>query len=102
MRPISRRDALLLGGLGTAATVAGGAGLWWSLASPQQPRRRRADRAGRPSAGCGPAELRSANGRLQLTLDAARGQVELGGRPGRRPLLQRHRPGPHPPPAAGR
>ena len=37
MRPISRRDALLLGGLGTAATVAGGAGLWWSLASPQQP-----------------------------------------------------------------
>ena len=37
MRPISRRDALLLGGLGTAATVAGGAGLWWSLASAQQP-----------------------------------------------------------------
>ena len=79
MRPISRRDALLLGGLGTAATVAGGAGLWWSLASPQQP-------TGGPfpaqgSALRSPPELRSADGRLQLTLDAAPGEVELGGRP---------------------
>lgn len=81
MRPISRRDALLLGGLGTAATVAGGAGLWWSLASTQQP--------GSPAGGAQgtglrtPPELRSAGGRLQLTLEAARGQVELGGRPAR-------------------
>ena len=79
MRPISRRDALLLGGLGTAATVAGGAGLWWSLASPQQP-------TGGPfpaqgSALRSPPELRSAAGTLQLTLDAAPGEVELGGRP---------------------
>lgn len=79
MRPISRRDALLLGGLGTAATVAGGAGLWWSLASPQQP-------TGGPFPALGsalrsPPELRSADGRLQLTLDAAPGEVELGGRP---------------------
>ena len=79
MRPISRRDALLLGGLGTAATVAGGAGLWWSLASPQQP-------TGGPfpaqgSALRSPPELRSADGTLQLTLDAAPGEVELGGRP---------------------
>jgi len=79
VRPISRRDALLLGGLGTAATVAGGAGLWWSLASPQQP-------TGGPfpaqgSALRSPPELRSADGTLQLTLDAAPGEVELGGRP---------------------
>ena len=78
MRPISRRDALLLGGLGTAATVAGGAGLWWSLASTQQP-----TGGTFPGQGSGlrsPPELRSADGRLQLTLDAAPGQVELGGR----------------------
>ena len=79
MRPISRRDALLLGGLGTAATVAGGAGLWWSLASTQQP-----VGGTLPAQGSGlrsPPELRSADGRLQLTLDAAPGQAELGGRP---------------------
>lgn len=81
MRPVSRRDALLLGGLGTAATVAGGAGLWWSLASPPQP-------TGGSAPAQGPelrssAELRSTNGRLQLTLDAARGQMELGGRTAR-------------------
>ena len=79
MPPISRRDALLLGGLGTAATVAGGAGLWWSLASTRQ-----------PISGAGfaqgpellsPPELRSADGRLELTLDAGRGQIQLGGRP---------------------
>jgi FtsP/CotA-like multicopper oxidase with cupredoxin domain len=77
MRPVSRREALLLGGLGTAATVAGGAGLWWSLASTPQP----FGGAG-PAQGPelrGPAELRSTDGRLQLTLDAARGQAELGG-----------------------
>ena len=78
MRPISRRDALLLGGLGTAATVAGAAGLWWSLASPQQPLGGALTGPG-PNL-LGPPELRSENGRLQLTLDAARGQVELGGR----------------------
>ena len=79
MRPISRRDALLLGGLGTAATVAGAAGLWWSLASTQQPIGGTLP-ADRDSELLGPPELRSANGRLQLTLDAAPGQVELGGR----------------------
>ena len=78
MRPISRRDALLLGGLGTVATAAGAAGLWWSVSSSQQP-------VGGALTGpgpilLGPTELRSGNGRLQLTLDAARGQVELGGR----------------------
>ncbi|MDZ4092717.1 MAG: multicopper oxidase family protein [Arthrobacter sp.] len=87
MRPISRRNALIVGGLGTAATVAGGAGLWWSLNSTQQP----AGVGGSGGAGGGaspaqgpelhgPTELRSADGRLQLTLDAAPGRVELGGR----------------------
>jgi FtsP/CotA-like multicopper oxidase with cupredoxin domain len=81
VRPISRREALLLGGLGTAATVAGGAGLWWSLASTGS--------GGGPVPGWGsgggpgllsPSELRSTDGRLQVTLDAARAPVELGGR----------------------
>ena len=85
MRPISRRNALIVGGVGAAATVAGGAGLWWSLNSPQQP----TGGSGGNSDGAtpaqgpelhGPAELRSADGRLQLTLDAGPGRVELGGR----------------------
>ena len=37
MRPISRRRALLLGGLGAAGTVAGGTGLVWSLSSRPGP-----------------------------------------------------------------
>ena len=72
MRPISRRQALLLGGLGTAGTVAGGAGLIWSLSSP----------TARPSGGSliQPEELRSAAGQLQVRLEAAPAQVQLGGR----------------------
>ena len=31
MKPISRRQAVLLGGLGIAGTAAGGAGLIWTL-----------------------------------------------------------------------
>lgn len=72
MRPISRRQALLLGGLGAAGTVAGGAGLIWSLSSPPG-----------PATGAGliqPAELRSGNGQLQVRLEAAPGQLQLGGR----------------------
>lgn len=87
MRPVSRRDALLLGGLGTAATVAGGAGLWWSLASAQQPPGGAAPGQGGGAAPVqvggelrSPPELRSTDGRLQLTLEAARTRVELGGR----------------------
>ncbi|MEO5992513.1 MAG: multicopper oxidase family protein [Arthrobacter sp.] len=79
MRPISRRSTLLLGGLGTAATVAGGAGLWWSLASAEPPNGGMADAEG-PGLRI-PPELRSTAGKLQLTLEAAHGQVELGGRP---------------------
>lgn len=72
MRPISRRQALLLGGVGAAGTVAGAAGLFWSLSSPPG-----------PTTGAGliqPAELRSGNGQLQVRLEAAPGQLQLGGR----------------------
>lgn len=76
MQPISRRNALLLGGLGVAGTVAGGAGLWWSLTA-------------RPGAGAGtvtgaelvqPPELRSAEGRLEARLEAGPVSLSLGGR----------------------
>ncbi|HEY1155354.1 MAG TPA: multicopper oxidase family protein, partial [Arthrobacter sp.] len=72
MRPISRRQALLLGGLGAAGTVAGGAGLIWSLSSP----------ADRTSGGSliQPEEVRSGNGQLQVRLEAGPAQVQLGGR----------------------
>lgn len=72
MRPISRRQALLLGGLGTAAAAAGGTGLVWSLSS----------RPG-PTTGSSlgqPQELRSDAGKLQVRLEAAAAQVQLGGR----------------------
>lgn len=71
MRAISRRRALLLGGLGAAATVAGGAGLWWTAASRFS-----------PAAGGGftePEELRSADGQLKVRLEASPVSVPLGG-----------------------
>ena len=71
MRPISRRNALLLGGLGTAAIAAGGAGLWWTASSRFS-----------PVAGVEftePDALRSSNGRLQVRLEASPGPVQLGG-----------------------
>ena len=72
MPPISRRKALLLGGLGASATIAGGAGLWSSLNS-------------RPSPVTGldlsqPAALRSSGGILAATLEAAPGRLLLAGR----------------------
>ena len=102
MRPISRRDALVVGGLGTAAVVAGGAGLWWSLNSPQQPTAVGGNSGGdgggaAPAPGAelrGPAELRSSNSRLELTLDAAPGRVELGGRQARALCYNGTVPGP--------
>ena len=71
MRAISRRRALLLGGLGAAATVAGGAGLWWTSTSRFS-----------PEAGGGftePEELRSVNGQLKVRLEASTVSVPLGG-----------------------
>ncbi|HSL38546.1 MAG TPA: multicopper oxidase family protein [Arthrobacter sp.] len=101
MRPISRRDALIVGGLGTAATVAGAAGLWWSLTSTQQPAGLGAgggvSGGAAPAQGAelrGPAELRSTDGRLELTLDAAPGRVELGGRQARALCYNGTVPGP--------
>nr|WP_026266255.1 multicopper oxidase family protein [Arthrobacter sp. 131MFCol6.1] len=71
MRPMSRRNALLLGGLGTAAIAAGGAGLWWTLSS------RFAPEAGGDFTE--PEQLRSSSGRLQVRLEASAGSMQLGG-----------------------
>jgi FtsP/CotA-like multicopper oxidase with cupredoxin domain len=74
VEPISRRGALTLGGLGLAGTLVGGAGLLWTSSSADtaqpQPGKELAE----------PPELRSADGRLQLRLDAAVGTVQIGGR----------------------
>lgn len=76
MRPISRRNALLLGGLGVAATAAGGAGLAWTLAGSG------GLAGGGPASGAPvgePAEERSSAGVLQVRLTAAPGPVRLAG-----------------------
>ena len=72
MQPISRRQALLLGGLGIAGTAAGGAGLIWTLTSREPPVT--------GSRLTQPPEERSANGQLQVRLEAAPGQILLAGR----------------------
>lgn len=73
MQPISRRKALLLGGLGAAGTVAGGAGLFFTLAnSPPEPV------SGEELAT--PPEEWSSGGQLQVRLEAAPGQLALAGR----------------------
>lgn len=77
MRPISRRNALLLGGLGVAATAAGGTGLVWTLTGQGNP--------GTPSVAGGASfsqlpEERSSAGLLQVRLTAAPGPVQLAGR----------------------
>lgn len=71
MQPISRRNALLLGGLGVAGTVVGGAGLFWTLTS-------------RPAPVTGgeltqPPDLRSEGGRLDVRLVAGPGRIPLAG-----------------------
>lgn len=72
MQPISRRQALLLGGLGVAATAAAGAGLIWTLSSREPP-----VTGGELTQ---PPEERSTNGLLQVRLEAAPGQILLAGR----------------------
>jgi FtsP/CotA-like multicopper oxidase with cupredoxin domain len=72
VQPISRRQALLLGGMGVAATAAGGAGLIWTLTSPSG-----------PVTGANlvqPEENRSVDGQLQVRLEAAPGRILLGDR----------------------
>uniref|UniRef100_UPI003217AF22 multicopper oxidase family protein n=1 Tax=uncultured Arthrobacter sp. TaxID=114050 RepID=UPI003217AF22 len=72
MKPISRRQAVLLGGLCIAATAAGGAGMIWTLTSRQPPVT--------GSDLTQPPEERSTNGQLQVQLEAAPGQILLAGR----------------------
>ncbi|MFF1384039.1 multicopper oxidase family protein [Arthrobacter sp. NPDC058288] len=76
---MSRRGALLLGGLGAAATAAGGAGLWWSLASRSSPRTAPVTGAELSQ----PSELRSTGGRLEVRLEAAAAPIELAGQQAR-------------------
>ena len=72
MRPVSRRSALQLGGLGLLSAAVGGTGLLWPQGSPF------------PSATGGkltePDTLRSAEGLLQVRLEAAEGPVTVSGR----------------------
>ena len=63
MRPLSRRSALLLGGLGLAGTVTGGTGLALTLASQRSV----------PTAGADlqyPSVLQSSDGSLSVRLEA--------------------------------
>ncbi|HSP75148.1 MAG TPA: multicopper oxidase family protein [Cryobacterium sp.] len=84
MKPLSRRAALTLGGLGVAGTVVGGAGLLWSRQAdpsldPDAPRAPLSGYAdGEPLRQ--PPELRSTDGLLEVQLDAAPGPAEVGGR----------------------
>ncbi|MFJ6416044.1 multicopper oxidase family protein [Paeniglutamicibacter sp. NPDC091659] len=70
MQPLSRRSALLLGGLGAAATATGAAGLLWS-GGFQAVRGQDMEE---------PQALTSVDGRLRLTLSAASGKVRIAGK----------------------
>ncbi|WP_427136228.1 multicopper oxidase family protein [Pseudarthrobacter sp. S9] len=72
MQPLSRRSALILGGAGAVATVTGAAGLLWGQGSGFQS----ADGQDLSE----PQALHSADGRLQVKLSAALGQVRIAGR----------------------
>lgn len=77
---------LALGGLGVAGTVVGGTGLLWGWNSGTS-----------PVAGpkfMEPQLLRSANGRLQVKLEAAEGQVRIAGRQARALSYNGGLPGP--------
>jgi FtsP/CotA-like multicopper oxidase with cupredoxin domain len=71
MEPITRRNALMLGGVGAAAIIAGGAGLTWALTSG-------ADQAEGPTL-AEPDILRSTNGKLTVRLTAAEASVPISG-----------------------
>lgn len=72
MRPIGRRHALQLGGLGVAATVSGGVGLFWEATSRFTPV------AGARLAE--PSVLHSVDGVLDVRLEASKGRTRLAGR----------------------
>ncbi|ADX74213.1 putative multicopper oxidase [Pseudarthrobacter phenanthrenivorans Sphe3] len=78
MRPISRRQALLLGGLGVASTAAGGAGLLWIINGSDLVAGRDVPAGGGELAQ--PPEQRSSAGQLEVRLEAAPGLVALAGR----------------------
>ena len=69
MRPLSRRQALLLGGLGVAGTAAGGVGLAWTLAGRDAPVP--------GSSPVQPNQESSSAGQLQVELEAAPALVQL-------------------------
>jgi FtsP/CotA-like multicopper oxidase with cupredoxin domain len=72
MRPLSRRQALQLGGLGIAGIVVGSAGLAWAGTTRYEPV------PGEDLAA--PSVLTSTAGNLTLTLEAAAGRGTLAGR----------------------
>lgn len=76
MRPMTRRNALLLGGAGIAGVAIGGTGLLVNQReSPQSP-----SGISTGSELLEPAELRSTAGTLAVALEAAPGQVTMAGR----------------------
>lgn len=73
MRPVSRRTALTMGGLGLATTVIGGTGLWRELTTPGAP----GDPGGELVE---PEVLASGGGRLDVQLQARVDTHEVAGR----------------------
>jgi hypothetical protein len=73
MQRLSRRRALQLGGLGLASTAVGAAGLTWRTAAGFTPTA--------SAALVEPPTLASAEGLLQVRLEAAAGPVQIAGRP---------------------
>lgn len=72
MRPISRRHALQLGGLGLASVALGTTGLAWPRGSLLEPA------AGKQLSE--PQMLRSADGALRVRLEVAEGRLSIAGR----------------------
>ncbi|KFF58893.1 copper oxidase [Cryobacterium sp. MLB-32] len=76
MRPITRRNALILGGVGAVGVAVGGTGLWMTHdASSRTP-----SQTGTGNEFTEPTELRSSNGTLSVALEAAAGQLTVAGR----------------------
>ena len=87
MRPLSRRSALLLGGLGLAGTVTGGTGLALTLASQRSV----------PTAGADlqyPSVLQSSDGSLNVQLEAGGTSLLLAGRQASALAYNKEIPGP--------
>jgi FtsP/CotA-like multicopper oxidase with cupredoxin domain len=84
VKPINRRTAVTLGGMGLAGVVVGGAGLLWTAQPGTTPfggtvaRSAFEAKSGEPLRQ--PTELKSRDGVLEVTLNAAPGRVTIGGR----------------------